>query len=96
MEAENNKQLERRAFLGGAVAMGAFAAEGLSAAQDDIPMPRPTETRKGDMLYRSFGKTGKVVALISRAKEAALTGKYELFKTTSHFDSTAQNPKWLG
>jgi hypothetical protein len=25
-----------------------------------------------------------------------MTGKYELFKTTNHFDSTAQNPSWLG
>jgi hypothetical protein len=25
-----------------------------------------------------------------------MTGKYELFKTTQHFDSTAKNPKWLG
>ena len=26
----------------------------------------------------------------------ALTGKFELFKTTPHFDGTAANPKWLG
>jgi predicted aldo/keto reductase-like oxidoreductase len=38
----------------------------------------------------------QISALGARAKQAALTGKYELFKTTSHFDSTAQNPSWLG
>jgi hypothetical protein len=26
----------------------------------------------------------------------ATAGKYELFKTTSHFDSTAKHPDWLG
>jgi len=35
-------------------------------------------------------------ALADKTKEAAMTGKYELFKTTNHFDSTAQNPSWLG
>jgi aryl-alcohol dehydrogenase-like predicted oxidoreductase len=35
-------------------------------------------------------------SLLARTREIALTGKSELFKTTSHFDGTAQNPKWLG
>ncbi len=35
-------------------------------------------------------------ALLSRTATAAAEGKYELFKTTNHFDGTAQNPKWLG
>jgi aryl-alcohol dehydrogenase-like predicted oxidoreductase len=34
--------------------------------------------------------------LLAKTSEAASAGKYELFKTTSHFDSTAKNPKWLG
>jgi predicted aldo/keto reductase-like oxidoreductase len=38
----------------------------------------------------------EVVALAGKAKQAAMTGKFELFKTTSHFDSTAMNPSWLG
>lgn len=38
----------------------------------------------------------QVAALAAKAKQAAMTGKYELFKTTSHFDSTAKNPAWLG
>jgi predicted aldo/keto reductase-like oxidoreductase len=38
----------------------------------------------------------QVVALAEKAKSAAMTGKFELFKTTQHFDSTAQNPSWLG
>ena len=35
-------------------------------------------------------------ALLSRTETAAADGKYELFKTSSHFDGTAANPKWLG
>ncbi len=38
----------------------------------------------------------QISALGARARQAAMTGKYELFKTTNHFDSTAQNPSWLG
>jgi len=38
----------------------------------------------------------QVAALAGKARQAAMTGKFELFKTTNHFDSTAQNPKWLG
>ncbi|MBI3544698.1 MAG: aldo/keto reductase [Deltaproteobacteria bacterium] len=34
--------------------------------------------------------------LLARTRDAALSGKFELFKTTDHFDSTAQNPEWLG
>ena len=35
-------------------------------------------------------------ALLAKTANAAANGDYELFKTTSHFDSTAKNPKWLG
>jgi predicted aldo/keto reductase-like oxidoreductase len=38
----------------------------------------------------------EVSALLAKTTEAATAGKYELFKTTSNFDSTAHNPKWLG
>jgi aryl-alcohol dehydrogenase-like predicted oxidoreductase len=34
--------------------------------------------------------------LLSRTAEAAATGRFEPFKTTSIFDGTAQNPEWLG
>jgi predicted aldo/keto reductase-like oxidoreductase len=37
-----------------------------------------------------------VSALISKTQEVALNGKYELFKTTAHFDTTARHPDWLG
>jgi uncharacterized protein len=38
----------------------------------------------------------EVVSLLDRTRVAASDGKFELFKTTSHFDGTAANPKWLG
>ncbi|MBB6144028.1 aryl-alcohol dehydrogenase-like predicted oxidoreductase [Silvibacterium bohemicum] len=38
----------------------------------------------------------QVASLLGRTREAAADGRYELFKTSSHFDGTAQNPKWLG
>jgi aryl-alcohol dehydrogenase-like predicted oxidoreductase len=39
---------------------------------------------------------GEVQALLARTAEPATDGKFELFKTTSIFDSTASNPEWLG
>ncbi|MBD2194205.1 MULTISPECIES: aldo/keto reductase [Calothrix] len=38
----------------------------------------------------------QVRELLNRTREVALKGQYELFKTTSQFDSTAKNPEWLG
>jgi aryl-alcohol dehydrogenase-like predicted oxidoreductase len=38
----------------------------------------------------------QIASLLARTATAANEGKFELFKTTSHFDGTAQNPKWLG
>jgi aryl-alcohol dehydrogenase-like predicted oxidoreductase len=37
-----------------------------------------------------------VDAILKKTAAAAAHGEYELFKTTSHFDSTAQHPEWLG
>jgi predicted aldo/keto reductase-like oxidoreductase len=38
----------------------------------------------------------QIASLLERTRPAALEGKFELFKTTSKFDGTASNPKWLG
>ena len=38
----------------------------------------------------------QIAQLLAKTKEVALAGKYELFKTSSHFDSTALHPDWLG
>lgn len=34
--------------------------------------------------------------MLAKTEKAAANGEYELFKTTSHFDSTAKHPDWLG
>ena len=38
----------------------------------------------------------EVAALVAKTKPYAEEGKYEFFKTSSHFDSTAKHPDWLG
>ena len=38
----------------------------------------------------------EVRALLARTAQAASKGEYEMFKTTSIFDSTASHPDWLG
>jgi aryl-alcohol dehydrogenase-like predicted oxidoreductase len=38
----------------------------------------------------------QVKAILARTKSAAVRGEFELFKTSSIFDSTAANPEWLG
>ncbi|MBV8140558.1 MAG: aldo/keto reductase [Verrucomicrobia bacterium] len=38
----------------------------------------------------------QLAALLAKTREVANTGQYELFKTTSHFDTTAKHPDWLG
>jgi aryl-alcohol dehydrogenase-like predicted oxidoreductase len=38
----------------------------------------------------------QVAALLKKTAEAAAEGRFEPFKTTSQFDSTAKHPEWLG
>ena len=38
----------------------------------------------------------QVAAILAKTRDAASQGKYELFKTTSHFDGTAHRPESLG
>jgi predicted aldo/keto reductase-like oxidoreductase len=38
----------------------------------------------------------KMAELEARARKDALTGKFELFKTSTHFDGTIKNPQWMG
>jgi uncharacterized protein len=37
-----------------------------------------------------------VASLLARTAKAAHSGEFELYKTSHHFDGTAQNPQWLG
>jgi len=45
--------------------------------------------------FRPLSKN-EVAKLLGKTAAAAEGGKFELFKTTAHHDSTAQNPEWLG
>jgi aryl-alcohol dehydrogenase-like predicted oxidoreductase len=45
--------------------------------------------------FHQLGKQERE-ALLAKTANAAATGRYEPFKTTSLFDGTAQNPEWLG
>ncbi len=38
----------------------------------------------------------QIAALLAKTAPAATAGKYELYKTSEKFDSTAQHPEWLG
>jgi len=38
----------------------------------------------------------QIAALLEKTQQAAMTGKFELYKTTNHFDGTGHNPAWLG
>jgi hypothetical protein len=38
----------------------------------------------------------QVGALIAKTQNGAAAGAYELFETSSHFDTTAKHPDWLG
>jgi aryl-alcohol dehydrogenase-like predicted oxidoreductase len=38
----------------------------------------------------------QISKLLAKTQRVAMDGEYELFKTSNHFDSTAQNPEWLG
>lgn len=38
----------------------------------------------------------EVERILAKTRQAASRGEFELFKTTSLYDGTAQNPKWLG
>ncbi len=38
----------------------------------------------------------QISSLLAKTKELAMSGKYELFKTTPRFDGTAQNHQWMG
>jgi predicted aldo/keto reductase-like oxidoreductase len=38
----------------------------------------------------------QISALVGKTRDAALSGKFELFKTATRFDGTAQHPEWMG
>ena len=45
--------------------------------------------------FRPFSSS-ELATLLAKTAQAAADGRYELFKTTAHFDSTVRHPDWLG
>jgi aryl-alcohol dehydrogenase-like predicted oxidoreductase len=49
-------------------------------------------------ILRTFKKLNEsqMAALLAKTAPVAKEGKFELYKTSHHFDGTVQNPQWLG
>jgi predicted aldo/keto reductase-like oxidoreductase len=62
MDLDQINQVDRREFMNSAL-LAASITEGASGATETAA-PRPVETRRGDMLYRGFGKTGETVSVL--------------------------------
>jgi predicted aldo/keto reductase-like oxidoreductase len=45
--------------------------------------------------FKPFSEA-ELSALLARTKQAALSGRYETFKTTTRQDGTSRNPEWMG
>jgi aryl-alcohol dehydrogenase-like predicted oxidoreductase len=45
--------------------------------------------------FRSLS-AGVVESIRARTRQAGSDGSYELFKTSAHYDATAEHPEWLG
>jgi hypothetical protein len=57
-------------------------------------MERLEQTLEAARTFKPLSKA-QIDALRAKTREAALTGKYELFKTSIRFDGTAQHPEWM-
>jgi hypothetical protein len=62
MNLDQINHVDRRQFMNSAL-LAASITEVASGATEGAA-PRPVETRRGDMLYRSFGKTGETVSVL--------------------------------
>jgi predicted aldo/keto reductase-like oxidoreductase len=58
-------------------------------------MERLDQALEAARTFKPFTKA-ELTALLDRTKEAAMTGKFEPFKTTAQFDGTATHPEWMG
>jgi predicted aldo/keto reductase-like oxidoreductase len=67
MQQDQSHEIGRRGFIEGAIAGAVLShtpGEALGATTGIAGMPRPAETRRGDMIYRAFGRTGETVSLL--------------------------------
>ena len=68
----------------------ADAAQRLLEGQAGTPILEPAAVLADDQTE------SETASLLDRTREAALTGRYEAFKTTARVDGTARRPDWLG
>lgn len=61
-------------------------------------IPKPPLIQQALRAAKSFHPMNdeELAALLSKTQQAASNGRYELFKTSSHFDQTARHADWLG
>jgi aryl-alcohol dehydrogenase-like predicted oxidoreductase len=58
-------------------------------------MPILDQAFEAARTYASLSKAD-IAKMLEKTAEVAMTGKFEPFKTTPRFDSTAMHPEWLG
>jgi aryl-alcohol dehydrogenase-like predicted oxidoreductase len=58
-------------------------------------MERLEQTLEAAKTFKPLSQQ-QMSSLVTKTREAALTGKFERFKTTIQFDGTAQHPEWMG
>lgn len=58
-------------------------------------MERLDQAFEAARTFKPFNKA-QLSALVAKTKQAAMTGKFEPFKTTAQFDGTATHPEWMG
>ena len=58
-------------------------------------MERLDQAFEAARTFKPLSET-EVAKLLDKTRQAAMTGKFEPFKTTSHFEGTAHHPEWLG
>ena len=93
--------------FGGGIVLKSGAVEAMDCLHYSLNLPLSvliTGINTTELLNQAFAAVksfqpmdeAAVSTLISKTQNASLNGKYELFKTTSHFDTTARHADWLG
>jgi len=58
-------------------------------------MERLDQSLEAVKTFKPFSQS-QLTTLVAKTKQAAMTGKFEPFKTTAQFDGTATHPEWMG
>ncbi len=93
--------------IGDSVILKSGAVTGLECLQFSLSRPvsvqitgidKPEILEQAIKAAQTYDKLSQeqIAAILDRTKPHAMEGKWELFKTSALFDSTAQHPEWLG